>query len=114
MVAVAVRDPHETGSWGLCPVLALTGLQCPGCGGLRALNDLAHLRVADALSSNAVSVLAMVVAALAWAVWLRARVRGLPSGLERWVTPATASFLLGAMLVFSVARNTAWGSALAP
>lgn len=114
VVAVALRDPHEAGSWGVCPVLALTGLQCPGCGGLRALNDLAHLRVTDALSSNAMGVLAMAVAAAAWAVWLRARVRGVPSGLDRWVTPTSASVLLVAMVVFAVLRNTAWGGVLAP
>lgn len=114
MVAVAVRDPHEAGSWGVCPVLALTGLHCPGCGGLRAVNDLVHLRVTDALSSNVMGVLAMAFAAAAWAVWLRARVRGVPSGLDRWVTATSASVLLVAIGVFAVVRNTPWGGALAP
>ena len=36
-----------------CPFHLLTGLDCPGCGGTRALWSLLHLRVADALGYNA-------------------------------------------------------------
>ncbi len=39
-VALHLRDPHKSGSWGFCPWLVLTGTYCPGCGGLRAVNDL--------------------------------------------------------------------------
>src|SRR5262245_60026021 len=30
-VVLAVRDPNERGSYGLCPFKAVTGLDCPGC-----------------------------------------------------------------------------------
>lgn len=35
-----------------CPFYALTGLKCPGCGTLRALHHLLHLRVAEAWRLN--------------------------------------------------------------
>ena len=41
-LALHFRDPHASGSWGFCPWLALTGHYCPGCGGLRAVNDLTN------------------------------------------------------------------------
>ena len=50
-LALHLRDPHDSYSWGLCPSSVL-GLACPGCGGLRAVNDLTNLRLADAASSN--------------------------------------------------------------
>src|SRR5680860_987871 len=47
-----LRDPHESGSWGFCPWLLLTGTYCPGCGGLRAVNDLTRGDIPAAASSN--------------------------------------------------------------
>lgn len=47
------RDPHSAGSYGVCPMYALTGLWCPACGGLRAVNDLTNLDIGAAVSSNA-------------------------------------------------------------
>ena len=41
-VLLHLRDPHEQGSYGFCPFLALTGHPCPGLRGLRAVNDLTH------------------------------------------------------------------------
>ena len=46
------------------PILAITGRPCPGCGGLRAVNDLTNGDVAGALSSNLMAV-ALVVAGFA-------------------------------------------------
>ena len=39
-VAVTLRDPHEPGSFGVCPSLLLFGSYCPGCGTLRGMADL--------------------------------------------------------------------------
>lgn len=36
----------------VCPVLTLTGLRCPGCGGIRAVNHLSSLNVIDAIQEN--------------------------------------------------------------
>jgi hypothetical protein len=64
---VAVRDPHD-GGYLVCPVLLLTGLQCAGCGGLRAAHDLATGDLAGAWSMNPFLTIAMPVAAVLWAV----------------------------------------------
>lgn len=66
-LALHLRDPHQQGSWGFCPWLLLTGTACPGCGGLRAVNDLTHGRVLDAASSNLLVVSALPIAAALWA-----------------------------------------------
>lgn len=75
-VALLLRDPHTAGSWPVCPVLSLTGVPCPACGGLRATHDLLTGDVVAALSSNAWAVSTVVAAVILYAVWLGAAVRG--------------------------------------
>src|SRR3954451_24601503 len=65
-VLLHVRDPHQSGSWGYCPWLLLTGTYCPGCGGLRAVNDLTDGNVAAAASSNLLFVVSIPFLVLAW------------------------------------------------
>ena len=56
--------PHQF--WPKCPVYALTGLYCPGCGGLRATWDLLHGNLAGAINQNAIifAIPVMVLAVL--------------------------------------------------
>ena len=63
-LALHLRDPHVSHSWGVCPLYALTGLYCPGCGGLRGVNDLSNGHVGAAASSNLLLVLAIPVRAV--------------------------------------------------
>lgn len=113
--ALALRDPHVPGSWGGCPFLMLTGVPCPVCGGLRAVNDLTRGDLVAALSSNAFVVLAIPVAAAVWAVWLARRVRGRGDEWPPLARPAVAWALVAALLVFGVVRvATPWGAVLAP
>jgi hypothetical protein len=99
---VALRDPHAPGSYGFCPLLVLTGLACPLCGGLRATHDLAHLDLAGAWSANALWTVTAPVVVVLWLSWLLAAVRGRPfrglSSTTGWVT-------LGVAIAFFVARN---------
>jgi hypothetical protein len=107
-VLLHLRDPHRSGSWGYCPWLMLTGTYCPGCGGLRAVNDLTCGDVGGAASSNLMLVSLLPVLA---GLWLR-------SVSDRWrgVTRAAAGgrrqLLLGAGFLvlavgFAVLRNSA-------
>jgi hypothetical protein len=51
---VGVRNPHDPGvAMPTCPVHWLTGLDCPGCGGLRMTHDLLHGDVTAAFVDNA-------------------------------------------------------------
>ena len=81
-LALRLRDPHESGAWGVCPFHAMTGAWCPGCGSLRAVNDLTHGDVLAAASSNLVFVLALPVLALLWVGWVRHSWAGTPSGVD--------------------------------
>ena len=111
-VALHLRDPHASGSWGYCPI-SLLGIYCPGCGGLRAVNDLTHGDLIGAASSNALLLLAMPFAVFLLARWAidawRGRQRGLPA-LSSW---PVLSVGIALTTVFTVARNLP-GSWLAP
>ena len=66
------RNPAVPGSYGYCPLRALTGLHCPGCGGLRGLNRLLHGDVRGALAMNPLMVLSLP---FAWAAFVCYAVR---------------------------------------
>jgi hypothetical protein len=113
-LALHQRDPHQHGSWGLCPFNAMTGLYCPGCGGLRAVNDLTHGHVGAAFSSNLVVTALIPVATVLLVVWAadrwRGRTRPVPWQRLRPIVVA----LVTVLVAFTVARNTGTGAWLAP
>ncbi|MGE2691879.1 DUF2752 domain-containing protein [Mycolicibacterium pulveris] len=50
---VGLADPHRPNFFfPACPFKALTGLDCPGCGGLRMTHDLLHGDLAAAAADN--------------------------------------------------------------
>jgi Protein of unknown function (DUF2752) len=53
-----------------CPTLRLLGLRCPGCGSLRAVHHLLHLRFARAFALNPLATLALPFLAIAL-IWPR-------------------------------------------
>lgn len=114
VASLVVRDPHVPNSWGYCPVLALTGWYCPGCGGLRAINDLAHGDLLGAASSNVYAVGIFALAVAIWLGWLRAGLSGQRYRLT-WLPDRTIA-LLGTvgLAAFAVARNSPAFVVLAP
>ena len=101
-VYVAVVDPNRPGHYVTCPLLALTGLACPGCGGLRATHDLAHLDLVGAWSMNPLWVVVAPLLVVLWAVWLVRAWRGRPAPR---VPAGVAWATLGVLVVFGVLRN---------
>jgi hypothetical protein len=112
-LALHLRDPHVSHSWGVCPLYAMTGLYCPGCGGLRGVNDLTNGHVAEAASSNLVLVLAIPFAALFFARWSYGAWTGRDIRTIPAVPKAVTAALVVLALAFTVLRNLP-GSWLAP
>ena len=112
-LGLVLVDPHEPGSWGACPLYALTGLYCAGCGGLRATHDLLVGDVAGAWAMNPLWVLLVPVLVGLWARWTA---RALRSGRRAAAPPARVALAAAAVVVlYSVARNVpAWAGVLAP
>lgn len=100
-----LADPASSGFFWNCPFHALTGWYCPGCGTQRAVHELLHGHVKEAIGMNALAVLVILPGAV-WAYVsfaLRAfgwtRVSGVRlSG--RWL-----AVLLGLAILFGVLRN---------
>jgi len=87
-----------------CTFLQVTGLQCPGCGGLRATHALLHGDVASAWRLNALWVAALPLgawsaAAMALERWTGRRIPH-PLGWRRAWIPVVV-----AILAFGVLRN---------
>jgi hypothetical protein len=112
--ALRLRDPHVGGSWGYCPFLAVTGLPCPMCGGLRAVNNLTHGDVVGALSSNLLVVLALPLAVAFWLRWYQVASGRRAGWGFRLPRPATVWVWFGVLVVFGVVRNLPFGGWLAP
>lgn len=112
-VLLHFHDPHDSGSYGYCPFLQLTGKPCPGCGGLRAVNNLTRGDVIGAVSSNVLAVALVAVLAVAWVLWVARRLRGTVDPMM--VLNLKAGYaMIGVLVVFGILRNTPWGSWLAP
>ncbi|MCY0951077.1 DUF2752 domain-containing protein [Streptomyces sp. H27-S2] len=110
---VGAVDPNEPGHYPVCPLFRLTGVLCPGCGGLRSAHAFAHGDLITAFGANALAVAGYFAFAGFTALWLFRAVRGgpvptpVPKPLHWWGLGAAA-------LVFAVVRNFSFGSALAP
>jgi len=112
-LALRLRDPHVSHSWGVCPLYYATGIYCPGCGSLRAVNDLTHGHLAAAASSNVLLIALIPVVGLLYAQWAVATWQGHDAHLVPRVPRAVTLGLLALMAAFVVARNLP-GSWLAP
>lgn len=110
---VGAVDPNEPGHYPVCPLFRLTGVLCPGCGGLRSAHAFAHGDLITAFGANALAVVGYFAFAGFLALWLVRAVRGGPVPTPvlkplHWWGLGTAA------LVFAVVRNLSLGSALAP
>ena len=98
-------DPAHHGFFPRCAFHSLTGLDCPGCGGQRAVHHLLHGEIAAAFRANAL----LLSLLIPMGIWL-----GLRWTLQRlagWSMPAlflnrTGLWLLiAALVVFGILRN---------
>lgn len=111
MLAVAVVggilfwfDPAKGGFFPVCRFHQLTGLNCPGCGGLRALHHLAHGEILSAFRCNP---LLLVLLPIFGFVGLRWVLRGnqAVAGGSWFVRPGALWSLLVVTVLFAILRN---------
>ena len=97
-------DPTHSAIYPVCLFHKFTGLNCPGCGSLRALHHLTHGEFAAAFFCNPLLIIALVVMALA----LSLRPIGQHSSRDRasiFTRPATIWAICAIVIVFGVLRN---------
>ncbi|NKZ09902.1 DUF2752 domain-containing protein [Mycolicibacterium septicum DSM 44393] len=95
---IGVADPHRPGFlFPGCPFKALTGWDCPACGGLRMTHDLLHGDVGAAVVDNVFVLVGLPVLV----VWLLVRWR-----LGKTLFPLPAAITIVVTLVaWTVVRN---------
>ena len=104
---VVFFDPTKAGFYPVCPLYALTGFACPGCGLTRGFHALFHGDILTALDYNA------LLPIFAWLmgfgflalVYFALRGRALPIN---FFPPAALWIALVLLGVFGVARNLPW------
>lgn len=108
LFALYAFPPEHSRFYPRCVFNALTGWQCPGCGGLRAAHQLLHGNIAASWQLNPLIVLGVAGGAL----WLSAR------AIHRWsrrdlLRPVRRPWLfwagLGGLVIFGIARNLLHG-----
>jgi hypothetical protein len=95
---VGLVDPHRAGSlFPPCMFKAVTGWNCPGCGGLRMTHDLLHGDLSAAMVDNVFLLVGLPLLAL-WTMW-RVR-RG-----QRAFTPAVLTVVVVLAVTWTIVRN---------
>jgi hypothetical protein len=104
LFAVFRLNPAEHSFFPRCFFHSWTGLECPGCGGQRAVHHLLHGHIATAFRCNALFVSLLPVAAwyLIRFVLQRSTERRLPSPFHHHVWPWV---LAGFVIAFGIVRN---------
>lgn len=105
LAVLYVFPPAEYKFYPRCPFYVYAHLLCPGCGGTRALYELLHLNLREALHYNAllVGLAPVLLSWLGWCCYQAFRYDRFPA--VPW--PRTLALGLGLIsIVFAVARNT--------
>jgi hypothetical protein len=105
-------NPSTHGFYPVCEFHQLTGLNCPGCGGTRAIYQLLHGHVLRALRDNALAVLSLAGLAVR-GVWFETR-KILRRPAAPFLPPEFLWPLLVIAVVFTVLRNLPAFSFLSP
>lgn len=100
----AWQDPNGDGVFPQCPTREVFGVDCPGCGGLRAVHALTRGDVLAAVDHNVLAVVIVPLAIVAWALWLAHSLGVAVPRPPRLRRPALIALGLG-LLAFTVVRN---------
>jgi hypothetical protein len=96
--------PAHSAFYPQCPIYAALHLECPGCGGTRALAALLHGRLSEAIHLNALITL-LLPFALSYGIVCYWRL--LRNKVHRWpqVPPAAIYAVATAAFLFTILRN---------
>jgi hypothetical protein len=104
LIVLRVFDPATSGIFPPCPLRALTGWYCPGCGSLRALHQLLHGNVENAFALNPLAVISLPFLAYGMASYASFVIRG--RYLPRVFLPAVwIRALCMGIVAFGIMRN---------
>lgn len=101
-------DPNGPSPLPMCPTRLLFGVDCPGCGGLRATHALANGDIPTALDNNLLFVILVPLLVAGWILWMVRAWKG------RWPDPARViprwqralpMVVAIVLLVFGIIRN---------
>ncbi len=104
-------DPNVPGHYPGCPTQDFLGVDCPGCGGLRATHALANGDVSSAADHNLLIVVLIPGVIILMGLWIWRAWRGLivdpraDSPRQARVRRYLPTVLVGVMLGFGVVRN---------
>ncbi len=102
-----INDPaisQEGTVFAVCPFHYITGLHCPGCGSQRAIHDLLHVKILEAIKHNAMLVLVLFILGNKVYAWISKKY--LPNYYydlngKSWFTYT----IVGLVLTFWILRN---------
>ena len=95
-------DPARVPIYPSCLFHQLTGLDCPGCGGLRAAHELLHGHLLAALHLNLLLVLSLPLFAWLGFRFVQGELRGRP---QLTLRPVWVWVYLAAWVAFGIVRN---------
>lgn len=106
---VASRNPTTDSIFPPCPLYAVTGIYCPGCGSTRASHALLNGDLVTAFDFNPLMVLALPVLVFAFVRWWAAAFGYSARPLEVKLPPRAIWGVFALVMVFGIARNLPWG-----
>jgi hypothetical protein len=97
-------DPARHSFYPACMLNKMTGLHCPGCGGLRALHQLTHGNIVTAFRCNPLFIALLPFILILGIRWLT---RGPQAFASRTILfrPAMLWTLLAVTVLFTILRN---------
>ncbi len=81
---IALVNPNRSSAYPQCPLHALTGYDCPGCGLTRSVYALMHGDIGRAIDHNLLVVLLLPLAIFGFVRWTAGRLGYRPPNLPTW------------------------------
>ena len=104
---VGYFNPTKVGFYPVCPLYALTGFACPGCGLTRGFHALFHGDVVTAIDHNALLPFFAVLVGFGFIALVYFAIRGRRFPVNLLHPKALYGFLF-LLLAFGVTRNLPW------